>query len=141
MKDIEKAKELLHSGDYTCVVCKGEELYTSTLRGVKPLVQWYDADRNFKDFSAADKVVGKATAVLYALLKIKSVYARVVSKAALEVLKTHKIIVEYDTLVENIINRQGDDICPFEKAVLDVADTQIAYEVIRNKMRELNISL
>lgn len=139
MKDIEKAKELLHSGDYTCVVCKDEELYTSMLRGVKPLVQWYDANRNFKDFAAADKVVGKATAFLYVLLKVRSVYAKVISKVALEVLKEHNVIVEYDTVVEHIINRQGDGICPFEATVLNTQNPQTAYELILNKMREMNL--
>ena len=86
-------------------------------------------------------MVGKATAFLYVLLGVKAVYARVISKAAIQVLNEHAIFVEYDALVENIINRQGDGICPFEAAVLDVIEPTLAYKTIRQKMSEMNIEI
>ncbi|MBQ8696736.1 MAG: DUF1893 domain-containing protein, partial [Clostridia bacterium] len=33
-----KAKELLRADGYTCVLCKGDDIRTSTHRGVKPLL-------------------------------------------------------------------------------------------------------
>ncbi len=137
MNDLKKAKELLANGEYTCVMVKNEEVYTSTHRGVKPLVTWYESDVDFTSFSAADKVVGKATAFLYILLKVKSVYAKVISKSALEVLKSNNIEIQYTDLVEHIINRQGDGICPFESAVMNCNTPQKAYIEIKNKMKEL----
>ncbi len=139
--DLIKAKELLFSGEFTCVVCKGEKLYTSKHRGVKPLVAWYIDNTNLKGFSVADKVVGKATAFLYVLLGIKNVYAKVVSSSALQYLEESGIYVEYGTLVDYIINRRGDGICPFESAVLNINNEQEAYKEIRKKMDEMNIQI
>ncbi len=141
MKELIKAKEILLSGNYTCVLCKNEDIYTSTQRGVKPLVIWLKSENDFKGYVAADKVVGKATAFLYVLLGVKAVYAHVISKSAFLVLNQNNIRVEYTELVENIINRKKDGICPFEAAVLDICDPTTAYDIILNKMREMNISL
>lgn len=139
MKDLNKAKETLFSGEYTCVVCREDAVFTSVRRGVAPLVAWMERGACFEDHCAADKVVGKATAFLYVLLGVKAVYARVISRSAVQVLMDYDISVEYDELVENIINRKGDGICPFEAAVLDVNEPKEAYKIIREKMKEMNI--
>ena len=139
MIDLEKAKMLLLKGDYTCVLCCSEEIHTSTQRGVRPLVEWLESDENFVSWSAADKVVGRGAAFLYVLLGVRAVYANVISRVALEVLQTHQIAVEYTATVENIINRKGDGICPFEEAVLNVSEANEAYVAIKQKMREMGI--
>ena len=133
------AKDILISGSYTCVLMKEDNVVTSYERGVKPLVNLIRSGEDFSDFYAADKVIGKATAFLYVLLQVKSVYASVISESALQVLTDNSICVEYETLVKNIINRRGDGICPFEDAVLSVEDADVALAVIINKMREMGI--
>lgn len=141
MSDLSKAKEELLANGYTCVLCKGNEFYASKERGVKPLVAWREGGMDFCGFSASDKVVGKATAFLYILLGVKEVYASVISKSALYVLEKHKICVEYGNLVDHIINRKGDGICPFEEAVLNTDDQNEAYAIILKKMSDMGISL
>ena len=141
MKDLIKAKEILLSGKYTCVLCKENEIFTSEFRGVKPLVKWYAEKTELEGFSAADKVVGKATAFLYALLGVKRVFAKVISLPAKEVLENHGIEVSFNTLVPNIINRAGDGVCPFELAVQDVDNAKESYKIIRLKMEEMGISI
>ena len=136
MRDIEKAKELLSLNDYTCVLCRGDDVKTFTQRGVRPLFELIRKGESVKGFSGADKVIGRATAFLYVLLGISEVYARVISRPALSVLTEHKISVEYDTLTDNIINRRGDGICPFEEAVLDINSAADAYEAIQKKLSE-----
>ncbi len=133
------AKRLLQTGQYTCVICHNDAVYTATDRGVKPLVHWYEAGHDFVGAACADKVVGKATAFLYVLLGVSAVYAKVISKPALSVLCEHGIEVDYDVLVDHIINRRGDGICPFEAAVANIDDPVTAYERIREKMIELHI--
>ena len=141
MSDLSRAKKLLAEGGYTCALCRGESEYTSEQRGVKPLVQWVEQGTDLVGYSAADKVIGRATAFLYVLLGVRAVYARVISRTALEVLTAADIAVEYRDAVPNIINRQGDGICPFEAAVLDIDDADKAYAVIREKMRQMGIEL
>ena len=138
---LDKAKKILESGDYTCVLTNDSYLYTSNLRGVKPLVQLLETKTSPTGLFAADKVVGKATAYLYVLLKIQALYTKVISEPALTVLQAHNIVVQYDTLVANIINRKGDGICPFEEAVMGTHEPNEAYVAIRKKMESLNIRL
>ena len=123
------------------MLCRKDELCTATARGVKPLVAWFESGKDFSGFSAADKVVGRATAFLYVLLKVNAVYAKVMSHAALDVLKQNGIKAEYSELAENIINRNGDGICPFEAAVLETTNPCDAYMTIRSKMHQMNITL
>lgn len=135
MKDLEKAKSVLHSGGCTCVLCKGDLLHTSTRRGVAPLLELLNTD--VSGFCAADKVVGKATALLYCLLGIKAVHAGVISQAALQVLRSHKIVATWDTEVAYIQNRTGDGRCPMEQATEGIEDPQEALVAIQKKLKEL----
>lgn len=138
---LEFARNLLESGGYTCVLTDGVTTYTSTLRGVKPLVQFVEMKDIPEGLFASDKVVGKATAYLYVLLKIRALYVKVISESAVAVLQEHGITVRFESLVPHIINRRGDGICPFEEAVMDISDAQAAYAEILKKMNDLQIPI
>lgn len=135
MEDLIKARQLLADGNYTCVLCKGEAVRTSHHRGVRPLMELLDGD--VAGFSAADKVVGKATALLYCLLGIRALWAGVISDAALEVLEAHGIPVQWETRVSQIRNRQNTGRCPMEQATEHISDPQDAPAAIRAKLDEL----
>lgn len=135
--DLTKARALLDTGSYTCVVCRGDALHTATERGVKPLLSWLDAGIDLGEFSAADRVVGRATAFLYCLLGVKAVYAGVMSRPAAQVLRSHGIAAEAGQLVEGIINRKGTGPCPFEAAVMEITDAGEALKAIRERMARL----
>ena len=139
--DLKKAKTMLEAGGFTCVLCRDETVRTATERGVKPLVRWLTENLDARNFSAADRVVGRATAFLYRLLGVKEVYAHVMSRAAAEVLESGGIAHSCGTLVDHIINRQGTGICPFEETVLHITDPGEAFTAIREKMAQMNIML
>lgn len=132
-----KARDFLQSGNYTCVVCREETVYTTICRGVAPLLNWLDDGTDLAGFSAADRVVGRGAAFLYCLLNVKAVYARVMSRPAAEVLKAYNIETYADTFVDGIINRAGTGPCPFEAAVMDIQDAQDALTAIRSKRMQL----
>ncbi len=136
MINTQTAKQTLLKNGYTCFLYNETTEVFSTLRGVKPLVEFVKSNKKFEGFVTIDKVVGKATAFLYAKLKVKEVYALVISKPALVVLKQNNISTKYDVLVDNIINRKGNGICPFEEAVLKVTDIETAYKTILQKLEE-----
>ncbi|MBE7091152.1 MAG: DUF1893 domain-containing protein [Clostridiales bacterium] len=137
----ETVKNLLEKENYTCVIANSAQVFTSRTRGVRPLVQFVQSGEIPAGCVAADKVVGKATASLYVLLKIRALYAKVISKPALALLNAQGIETAYETLVPHIINRTGDGICPFEQTVLGMEDPQTSYKAILNKMQEIGISL
>ena len=136
-QSIMKARRLLDTGDYTCVVCRGDAVYTTTERGVKPLVNWLDADLDFQGFVAADRVVGRVTAFLYCLLGVTYVYSQVMSRPAAQVLGEHGICYDAGLLVDGIINRRKTGPCPFEKAVMAIQDPQEAFQAIREKLAKM----
>ncbi len=135
--DIERAESLLLSGGYTCVMCRGDETYTSILRGVAPLLECIDSGRDMRFFSAADKAVGKAAAMLFVLLGVSEVYADVMSEPAKNILDVCRVKYSCNTSVKYIINRAGDGMCPMEKAVMDTDNPHEALRRIRETAEKL----
>ena len=135
--DLQTARQLLEGGDYTCVLCREGVTHTSTRRGVAPLLHWLDEGTDLRDFSAADRVVGRATAYLYHLLGVKAVFARVMSRPAAEVLAAHGIPASWETLVDAIENRQKNGPCPMEYATRNCTNAEDALAAIREALAEL----
>lgn len=136
--DLQKAKELLTEGGYTCVLVQGQTVFTSRERGVKPLLHWLEEGYILPGFSAADKVVGKATAFLYCLLGAKAVHAGVMSDAAMAVFREYGIRATCDKQVDYIRNRQNTGMCPMEEATRNVSVPEDAPNAIREKLKQLN---
>lgn len=135
--DTQTAAKMLKEGSYTCVFCKGDSYITSTERGVKPLLRLIETKRNVHDFSVADKVVGKAAALLYVLLGVKEVYAIVISKAASEVLHKNGIPFTCGTETPAIRNRTNTGFCPMEETVREIEDPYLAYDAVCRKLKEI----
>lgn len=136
---LEKAKQLLVEGNYTCVLWGGTGTYTATARGVRPLVDWLDSGIDVRGFCAADKVVGRATAFLYVLLGVRAVWAGVMSTPAKNALEENGITALCGREVAGIINRRGDGPCPFEEAVLGITDPKEALDAIRRKQFQMRL--
>ena len=135
--DLINAREVLAAEGCTCVLCKGDTYYKSTRRGVAPLMGWLEEKIDVRGFSAADKVVGKATAFLYCLLGVASVHANVISDAAITVLQQQGIPVSWGQRVTAIQNRAGDGLCPMELATREVSRPEDAPAAIRAALERL----
>ena len=138
MTDIEKAKEMMINGDYSCVLCRGNAVFASKERGIKPLVELCRSGKNLNGFSAADKIIGKAAAFLYAYMGVKEVHAQVMSRGGEQVIQSYSVKYSCDTLCDEIINRKGTDMCPMEKKVRDIGNFTDAYKVLCAAVDELN---
>ncbi|MBQ8687507.1 MAG: DUF1893 domain-containing protein, partial [Ruminococcus sp.] len=112
---------------------------TSTAAGISPMLDLIREGHDLHGFSAADKIVGKAAAMLFALAGIAELHAQVLSRFGAELLRIHGIAFTYDTLTEYIINRKGDGICPMEQTVADIdaMDLQTAFDAVYVKREEL----
>jgi len=137
MRDIDKAKLILVDGGYTCVLCKGDLVYTSTERGVRPVLDWLSDGIDMKGFSVADKIVGKAAALLFVLAGITEIYAPIMSRGAVSVFSLNGIKYEASTITDYIVNRQGNGQCPMEMTVDSISDPRIAYVALMKKSEEL----
>ncbi len=137
MTDLERAIACLRDGGHTCVLCRGEYFYISDAKGIAPMMAFLDAGTDLVGFSVADRVVGRAVAMLFVLAGVTCVYAEVISKGAIELLSAHGIAVDYGRLTDRIVNRTGDGFCPMETAVLDIENPTEAREILRRRMIEL----
>ena len=137
--DLEQAKTLLEENSYTYVLCKDGQTYTSIERGVKPLLKWIESGQDFKDFSAADKIVGKAAALLYVLLGVYTVFAEVMSEDGIYTLARHGITPLCDASVKEIRNRTNTGVCLMEEAVKGIVKPLDGFSAIRNKITVMKL--
>ena len=128
---LEKAKSLLLTSASTIAVVSNGEVFTSQERGVKPLLHLLTEKKGFlKGASVADKVIGKAAALLMVLGEIKEVHTLIISEPAIKVFEKYNIPCFYDKKVERIINRTGDGLCPMESLCIVVEEPKEAFEKI-----------
>lgn len=119
-KSIEEIATILHSEGCSCVIYNRDAVTLCYERGVKDLLRILKTDAaTLSGAMIADKVIGKGAAAIIILGGVKSVYADVISKPALELLSTVSVCVKYKDCVPNIINRSGAGICPMEKLCSD----------------------
>lgn len=131
--------ETLLSGNHTIAVKKGDKVFTSSDRGVKPLLHLLENEKDFlKGASVADKVVGKAAALLMVLGGVKEVHTGIISEPAVEVFEKHRIPYFYEEKVKRIINRKGDGLCPMETLCIDVEEPSEAFEKIKEWLEKHN---
>ncbi len=137
MTDIEIAKQKLQSDSLAFVIAKnGEILRTGTQNGVSELI---DAVETLGDAAhnavLADKIVGKAVAMVARTAQIRQVYSPLMSQAACDALTVDKIPYEYERLVPLILNKRNDGLCPMEQLTLPIADPSEAVAALRNFVR------
>ncbi len=141
MNDLRGAKEQLDTAsDLTLVLRNGDTVYTDTRRGITPMLELLSGRVVLTGFSVADRVVGRASALLFVRAGVCAVYARVVSEGALAVLTHYGIPCEYRKRVERIINREGTGTCPMESAVRDTLDPVSAEQILRLTMQKMQVS-
>ena len=89
--------------------------------------------------SVADRIVGRAAAMLFVKAGIKEAFSEVISKDAVKLLNDHGINCSWDVITDMIINRKGNGPCPMEKAVCELEDDEIelGYNKILQTLNEL----
>jgi hypothetical protein len=133
MTDLDIAKRRLHEENLTLVVVKNGEVLFDTgshlISGFVSAIEKLDA--KLQGATVADRVAGKAVALLCVYAGIRNVYAGVVSRKAKAVFEKHGIQCEWKELVDNILDLNRSSVCPFEKAAADISDPEQAYAVFK----------
>ena len=136
MKDIEKAKRGLANGASFSLV-NGDNVFTSKEPGVKPVLQLLDNNKALLvNASIADRVIGRAAALLMVLGGVKEVYGKVMSRSGYDALKQHGIRANFDELVANISNKSKTGLCPMEQSCLGIDDPAEAKKIIVSTLSE-----
>lgn len=139
MTDLDIAKTELYEEQLTLAIVKnGEVLFQTKSHRISGFL---DAVEKLGDklegASLADRVAGKAIALLCIYAKIHEVYAAVISRKAYAVFKQNKISVQWKELVENVLDVSKNEVCPFEKTAANISDPEKAYKVFRSLRENL----
>lgn len=138
MKNIDIAISKL--GLYKLVVVSDYEVvFNSEKNGIVPMYDLYNKRLNGRIY-IADRFIGSGAARLILGLKadIIEIFSYIISKDALELLRNKNIVVNYDKIVEKILNRTGDDICPVEKISKNNDDFNIFYDELKEFLIKTN---
>ena len=96
-----------------------------------------DADI-LKGACVADRVIGRAAALLMEKAGVAAAFGGIVSSHALKAFGKSNISFTFEKEVEYIINRTKTGMCPMEQTVLGIEDADAAYEALKQKLAELS---
>ena len=137
MNDLELAQQTFCAGSLAFVLVKnGAVLRSGTRDGIGELIQTLDElGDGAHGASLADKIVGKAVAMVVRACHLQAVYSPLASQAALDALAIAHIPLEYDRLVPLILNKRNDGPCPMEKLTQPIEDPRQAVTALREFVR------
>ncbi|MCX8183920.1 MAG: DUF1893 domain-containing protein [Crenarchaeota archaeon] len=134
MDGLETAKRMLKEQGFSLVIVKpGVFIHATKKYGVIGLVEAienYGAE--LAGAAVADRIVGRAAAMLCRHVNIAEVYAQVISRKGLDALIERNVSIEYEELVPEILNRTRNDVCPFEKLAADCDNEEECFKKIRS---------
>jgi hypothetical protein len=139
MNDLEIAKKRLNEKRLTLAVVKNGKIIFET--GSNGISGFLEAVEKFRDelegASVADRVAGKAVALLCVYSKVKAVHALLLSEGAKSIFEKYMIHYEWKKLVENILDIEKTGICPFEKLAEEISDPNDAYKRLKALQKSL----
>lgn len=127
-----KCIEKLYEGGYRCVAADREGfLFTSDGRGMEPMLQLLKGfEEGWEPLFLADRIIGRAAALVAAHCGVKEIYGDLVSESAAEITEECGIALSWRERVPMILNREKTGEGPFEAALRDVDDGNFP-EVVR----------
>ena len=115
------------------IVKEGEVIFSSKESGVKSIIKAIDElGGELRESAVADKVVGRAAAMLWTYANVDSLYAEVISEPALEFLNDTALVLDYGETTPAILNREKTGSCPFEKMAETILKPEAAYKTIKD---------
>lgn len=128
----------LRSGGHSLVVRNKDGISCHDGRGVSDLFRLLKESPETMDGAwVADRVIGKGAAALMIAGGVARVHALTISRPALSLFMSVGVYVTYDNLVDNIINRKGEGICPVESLCMDCTSAQECIPLIGSFLESL----
>lgn len=136
VEDMDTARDMLSKKDYSIVIIKKGDVITKKQgEGIRPILETIEElGENMKDTIVGDRILGKASALLCVYSGVSGVYSPQATKTAIAILIKAGIPGQADKLISHIKNRNGDDVCPFEKMLANIDSAEEAYKVLKKKV-------
>ncbi|HML02292.1 MAG TPA: DUF1893 domain-containing protein [Candidatus Bathyarchaeia archaeon] len=135
MPDLEMAKHHLKEQGHNLVIAKDGRIVFATRRsGVSGFLT--ATEKLSKDdlvgSSVADRVVGRAAALLCLYCSVTAIHAVILSEEGKELLEKNGVQFQFESLVPNILNRKKTGTCPFEQMMSSISNAKEAYEKLKS---------
>lgn len=132
--DLELATSLLRERQASFVlVAQGQVLEVGAGHGVLPLLRAVDriGPAALAGAALADKMVGRAVALVAVHVRLAAVHGEFMSRAAVETLQRAGIPFTLGIEIPAVLNRSGSHLCPFEELVAEAPSPAEAVERLR----------
>lgn len=129
--------ELDRSGMSLMIWRHTEIIFSSPSKGIRPHLEAIEklGKEKLKGTVIADKIVGRAAALLMLYSVPAQVHAGVITAKARDLLEKRGVVVYLGREVSAIKERDGRIYCPFEAMVQGISDPEEAYPAIITKMK------
>jgi len=131
----------IRSGDATLCGADGGTLVCQLIStGIRALVAAVEDERvaSHGPLDWGDKLVGRAAALLFALVHARSVFALKMSTGGQDVLRAAGIPFAYDAVILDVLNRAGTGPCPMEEAVSGITEPLAALQTLKQASQALS---
>lgn len=130
--DIERARKMISENGLGLVAIKeGKVIMEAEDRGIRPFVQAVtDLGEKLRGAVIGDRVTGRASAMLCIYSGAVAVYTPLASDSAATELQLANIKLIADERTPRILNRQGTDMCPFEKMTEDLQSSNEVFQTL-----------
>ena len=134
---LEKAKSIIKNTDAVFAYVSENEEIISDAKGIGFVASLCNDKKDLSKGAAADKIVGKAAAMLFVFLGLRYVHAQTLSEGAVKVFEEYGVEYSYDVITKAIVNRKGDGLCPMEMVAKDAETPQETLIAVNKKLEEL----
>ena len=124
MDNLKLARETLYIENQKIVIVNDNSIvYKNDSFGIKPLFIAFNTIKDkMKGASCADRVIGKAAALIYKQAQIKELYCDIITTIGKEILLNSGIHVTFIEEIEYVKNREKNGMCPVETLAKDEID-------------------
>jgi hypothetical protein len=134
--DLALARARLRDAQLGMVVVRdGETVWESAAPGVASLLDAVENEARVRGAALADRVVGRAVALVAVHGAIAAVHGEVMSEPAVAVLRSHGTLLSYDRRVQFVHNRAGTGLCPLEQLTAPIDSPSDALIALREFTR------
>ncbi|MGM0446003.1 MAG: DUF1893 domain-containing protein [Bacillota bacterium] len=126
MNEKELAINGLNNSEYSLIIVKDNKIvYKSKKESVGSIVGLLENNSELlKEAIVADKIIGRAVAMICDYSSVKFCYGKIVSSGAVDIFEKRNLEYKAENIVKAIKNRDNTDLCPIEKLTLDVVDSE-----------------
>jgi hypothetical protein len=116
-----------------------EVIFSSPSKGIRPHLEAIErlGKERLRDTVMADKIVGRAAALLMLYSVPAEVHAGVITTKARELLEASGILAYHNAEVSAIKEKDGRIYCPFEAMVQGISNPEKAYNAIVSKIKSM----